>query len=198
MSKTVPRFIFKLFPISIGGVVLGHWFLYSWLFPDPAHRHDALTSSGHGYFPYLVAIAAVLSLLSIQYYFRLGKSQKAVKNTNLYTLIAVLFLLQSLFFVFIETVERFFHGGSEQAVSFLTSSTLVLGLLFQLLTSCIVGAFITTTVAIGKLFYEKKQTRLLLNLLQTAYIAPHVDFTWLTQKITRGPPCVCKQQNLTK
>lgn len=170
------------------GVILGHLLLYEWLFPDPAHRHDELASTGHGYFPYLIVASLILGVFSTWVYFKQGKSGKAEKSTSVYALIAVLFLLQSLFFLFIETLERFFHGGSEQAFSFLTSSTLVFGVVFQFLVSCVVGVFITTTIAIGALFRVVTQSRPFVIHLATGYLSPYVVFAWLHQGFTRAPP----------
>lgn len=145
--------ILRVLPLSIFGVVLGHIFAYQWLFPDPETLHTHLHKTGHGYFSFATAIAAIVFVLSIilnvAVSYRNKKSGKAAPGIAFSQAFLAGIVLQFLVFVFMEVTERWVEGGLQLGLSFFESPLLLYGLLFQIVTAGIVAVVLCSAQEIG-------------------------------------------------
>lgn len=151
--KRLPRELFKLLPIAMGGVVLGHALVYRWLFVSPAHMHEGY-SAQHNYLPVFVMVSGIVSAVSLGYYMMLGYRKEQHNKTDdthsFWRLTLCLFVVQSALFIAMELLERS-HGGFNDAMEFLNSSLVVYGVVFQFLTAALVALSVSTAKIVGQL-----------------------------------------------
>ncbi len=161
--KFFSRGFWKILPLSIGGVVLGHIFNYRFLWPDESIRHAALHSSGHGYFPSAMVLGVAACIFAAVIYACLGYSSKKKqldrKPPSFLQTLLVLFAVQTLLFVYLEFFERFAPHGINAAVELFNSPILPVGIIFQFLTACLLGFLACLTYKIGRAIANSESVR---------------------------------------
>ena len=111
-----PRLLGRLGVASTAaaGVVIGHTLTYLVLFAD-GNRHAVLARTGHGYWEFALALAALLSVVSvvttILRHFRSGRRSVAAAGLPFWGFVARLLPLQVGLFLALEVGERLATGG---------------------------------------------------------------------------------------
>lgn len=118
----------RLLVVAAAGIVIAHAADYALAFPDPARRTRELASTGHGYWPYAVLVAAVCGMCALALAIQRGWRGQATA-TSLPVTAAVLAGGQVLLFAAVETIERLAVSGNPLA--FLTSVPFAVGVVLQ-------------------------------------------------------------------
>lgn len=92
---------------AVAGIVGAHLIDYALLVPDPAHRHDVLLRSGHGYLPFTLTVAAICGLAAVLASALEGARRGAGRDHPIMTMV----LVQGGGFVALEAAERMSVGA---------------------------------------------------------------------------------------
>lgn len=193
--RRFPRELFKLLPISMLGVVLGHGLVYRWLFEGSGHQHATMDQQHH-YLPVFLTVSCLLSVFSIVYYVRRGYAEALSHSQplrmSLIGKVTCLFVVQSLLFVAMELLERRHGQGWKYIVEFINSPLLIYGLLFQLLTALVLVLVLSTAIFVGKMLAGL--TECLASHWDDRLFAEHCRSSFGVQLYygTRGPPLYLK------
>ena len=116
---------------AVVGVVIGHVLTYLLLFADATTRHEVLARTGHGYWEFAAAVAALVSLASagatIVRHFRSGRRSIPAAGLPFWGFVARLVPLQIGLFLSLEAGERIATGGLHLS----THRLALVGSLFQ-------------------------------------------------------------------
>lgn len=188
--RRFPRELFRLLPISLFGVVLGHGLLYKYLFLDSTHHHD-VTRVQHGYLPYFIGLSLCVATSSLGWYAWLGYSEKRYHRRSaqysFWKSTVCLFLIQSLLFIAMEVLERT-HGGVHGVWEFINSQFFVFGIVFQLLTAALAALSVRTAAFVGRQFALVQARATYRYLLAIVFIEQFIERRKTGLLEIRGPP----------
>lgn len=98
---------------AAAGLLIAHELDYRLIVPDPAHRHDLLLRTGHGYLSKALFVALVVGVMSLLAAFALGvaRARTRTSGSHLRAHIVLLTLVQAGGFVTLEAAERALVGA---------------------------------------------------------------------------------------
>lgn len=183
--------LFKLIPVSISGTIIGHVFVYRHLFYGVSDHHTDQSTNVHAYFWLALIVCALLSVLSVVIYFRLGQLEKKSKQAEIHIsfskTVASLFFLQLLLFLSMEVLEQA-TIDLHHVFEFFRSNILIFGLLFQLVSATLVSLIMFSAKKLGLILSKHRQAKPspFRKLLSIA-CASHRQIV-ITQLAIRAPP----------
>ncbi len=192
-SKLVRQQFLRVAPISLFAVGAGHSLLYRLVYPAHEHRHDVLSSTGHGYFSSYVLLSLLVCATVLWYVVKSSYRQSAHGQTqpqayNFWRTQSNLFLLQSIVFIFAEVGERAASSGMQDALSFFTTSLFSLGIVLQFVTAFAASAILRGSQVVGLLLAQLRQ-RPVASEEHQIRINPRVNARgFASSYFARGPP----------
>ncbi len=142
LSKPSWRTRLCLAALAAVGVAVAHTLAFRVALPDAHVRHGELEATGHGYWPYFVALALAFVVAGLAGF--AGAQDRALPRLRRYpAIVGRLALVQIVGFILLEVVERLAVGGIELL---LQEPAFLIGIPLQLLIAAL-GAFFLVVFA---------------------------------------------------
>jgi len=176
--------------VSLGGVILGHIFAYRWFFLE-SHHHDGV-SVQHGYLPYFIVLSVAVSLLSLAWHARLGYKEKRSgirpRKQSFWALALSLFILQSIVFIVMESLERLHGGGLHGIIEFFNSPLFMFGMILQLMTAALTALSVSTAAFVGRVIATRLKAPVLKQEITFGRPTENWSFVLWERLGNKGPP----------